>query len=129
MNNEASHPDAAEADQRFFAALLGADTPALEELLAPEFLIVDINAGAVTPRAEFLALVTAGAVRFIGIETFPDETIVRRFDNTAIVVGRTDMTFALPDGAQVRAASRYTHVFVTDGERWRLVSAQGTQIT
>ncbi len=41
------------------------------------------------------------------------------------------MVFTMPDGTEVRAGSRYTHVFQredTAAPAWRLVSAQGTQI-
>jgi ketosteroid isomerase-like protein len=119
---------ALDADRWFFDALLGADVAALDAVLAPEFLIVDVAAGAVTDRDAFIEFVASGAVRFTTIDSFPDEAVVRRFDNVTIVVGRTEMTFTMPDGTEVRAASRYTHVFVSSGGRWRLVSAQGTAI-
>ena len=38
------------ADLAFFDALLDSDIPALEALLAEEFLIVDVASGAVYPR-------------------------------------------------------------------------------
>jgi ketosteroid isomerase-like protein len=49
--------------------------------------------------------------------------------DTGIVVGRTSMSFAAPDGSTFSADSRYTHVFRSDGREWRLVAAQGTPIT
>ncbi|MFC4943929.1 nuclear transport factor 2 family protein [Pseudonocardia sp. GCM10023141] len=118
----------ADTDRRFFDALIAADPATLDEVLDPEFLIVDVNAGAVTPRAEFVAFVASGAVRFTAIETFPGEAVTRQFGDTTVVVGRTAMEFTLPDGAQVRTGSRYTHVFVADGAGWRLASAQGTAL-
>lgn len=117
-----------DTDRRFFDALLISDSAALEKVLAPEFLIVDIQAGGVTHRAEFLEFVVSGAVRFTKIESFPAEAVVRVFGDSAIVVGRTAMELTMPDGTQVAAASRYTHVFVAE-EGWRLVSAQGTGIS
>jgi ketosteroid isomerase-like protein len=116
------------ADKRFFDALLAADKKALEEILASEFLIVDVASGGLTQRAEFIEFVISGAVRFINIESFPSQSIVRHFADTAIVIGRTAIEFVLPDGQQVNAASRYTHVFLASGQAWRLVSAQGTPI-
>ncbi|WAL67788.1 DUF4440 domain-containing protein [Amycolatopsis cynarae] len=116
------------ADRRFFEALLAADRAALDALLDPEFVIVDVAAGDVTARAEFLQFVSDRIVRFTRIDQFLDEALVRRFGATAIIVGRTAMEFGLPDGTQVTAASRYTHVFVSTEEEWHLVSAQGTAI-
>lgn len=116
-------------DRRFFDALLAADRAALDVLLAPEFVIVDVAAGDVTARAEFLQFVSDRIVRFTRIDQFPAEAIVRRFGTTTIIVGRTAMEFVLPDGTQVTASSRYTHVFVSDEDKWHLVSAQGTAIT
>ena len=129
MSNPAVESDAViAADRRFFDALLAADHAALDQALAPQFLIVDVAAGGVTARADFLEAVKNHLVRFERIESFPHETIVRHFGTTAIAVGRTQMAFSLPDGRQVSAASRYTHVFVSSGHGLQLVSAQGTAI-
>ncbi len=122
--------DLTATDGRFFTALLAADAGALEEVLAPDFLIVDVAAGGVTDRADFLAAVQAGAVRFDAIRSFPAEAVIRTYAGTAIIVGRTAMSFTLPDGTAVNAASRYTHVFVrADTGAWQLASAQGTAIS
>lgn len=62
------------------------------------------------------------------IASSPSERRVRRYDGTAVVVGRTRMRGAFMAEPFV-ISSRYTHVFVRDGDRaWRLVSAQGTRI-
>jgi ketosteroid isomerase-like protein len=117
------------ADDAFFEALLAADVAALEQVLAAEFAIVDVAAGSVFRREEFLGGIAAGAVRFESIERFHDEALVRELgEGAGVVVGRTAMTFLTPDGTKVEAASRYTHVFRADGERWQLFSAQGTRI-
>jgi hypothetical protein len=100
------------ADRQFFDALLAADRAKLDELLAPEFLIVDVATGGVTYREDFMDFVTAASVRFKRIESFPNEAVLRRFDDTAIIVGRTIIEFTMPDNTQVKAGSRYTHVFV-----------------
>ncbi|WP_327119103.1 nuclear transport factor 2 family protein [Nocardia sp. NBC_01730] len=129
MNVSAPTTDAVLAtDRRFFDALLAADRANLDVLLAPEFLIVDVAGGDVTARDEFLQFVSDRIVRFTRIDQFPAEAIVRRFGTTAIIVGRTAMEFSLPDGTQITASSRYTHVFVSNDEEWHLVSAQGTAI-
>jgi ketosteroid isomerase-like protein len=118
------------ADAAFFAALLAADAAQLERLLSDDFLIVDVNQGAVTPRAPFIGFVASGAARFEAIETNPAESVVRVYGNAAIVVGATAMRFKLEDGTSFAARSRYTHVFTrSDSRGWLLTSAQGTPIT
>ncbi len=125
-----SHPEALQrADAAFFEALLDRDLPALETLLAEEFLIVDVASGSVHPRAAFLEAIRAGAVVFEEIETFPDEAVTRLAGpGTGIIIGRTAMSIRGVDGALTEVASRYTHVFEADGPNWRLLSAQGTPI-
>ena len=118
------------ADAAFFKALLDRDLPALEALLAEDFLIIDVAAGSLHGRPAFLEAIGGGAVRFEQIRTFPEETVVRLAGAEAgIVVGRTAMSFRGPDGAATEVASRYTHVFRCEDGDWRLLSAQGTAIS
>jgi len=116
-------------DAAFFAALLAADAARLEELLADDFQIVDVNQGAVTGRAPFIGFVASGAARFDAIDTDPAECLVRLYGSVAVAIGATSMRFRLEDGSAFSARSRYTHVFVrTPAGAWRLASAQGTRI-
>jgi ketosteroid isomerase-like protein len=119
-------PTPEDAEDGFFAALLEADANYLDEVLTDDFVIVDVMSGSVFDRRSFVAAVRDGVVTFGGIEVV--ERRARRYADTAIVVGRTAMEGAVGD-APFALASRYTHVFVRDGDdRWRLASAQGTQI-
>jgi ketosteroid isomerase-like protein len=113
------------SDDAFFAALLAADADALDQLLAQDFLIVDVARGGVTSRDEFVAAVRSAMVRFVEIAVA--ERTTRGYGNTAVIVGRTMMQVTI-GGTPEALASRYTHVLVRDGEVWRLASAQGTQI-
>jgi ketosteroid isomerase-like protein len=118
------------ADSDFFKALLAADIPALESLVAEDFLIVDVASGSVHRRGGFLLAIAGGAVIFQEIKTFPEESVTRLIGpGTAIVIGRTAISFCGGAGAATGLASRYTHVFQADSGNWRLVSAQGTPIS
>lgn len=118
------------ADSDFFKALLAGDIPALESLLAEDFLIVDVASGSVHRRGAFLLAIAGGAVIFQEIKTFPEESVTRLTGpETGIVVGRTTISFCGGAGSATELASRYTHVFQADGGNWRLVSAQGTPIS
>ena len=117
-------------DAAFFKALLAGDIPALESLLAEDFLIVDVASGSAQRRGGFLLAIAGGAVIFQEIKTFPEESVTRLTGpGTGIVIGRTAISFCGAAGAATQLASRYTHVFQADAGKWRLVSAQGTPIS
>jgi uncharacterized protein (TIGR02246 family) len=117
--------DAAEADRRFFEALRGADTDALAGLLTDDFVLVDVLMGSEVSRPTLLEALAARKLTFDVVDVVT--TRVRRYGDAAVVVGRTEMRGRAGDTAW-SARSRYTHVFVTQNGRWRLASAQGTQI-
>jgi ketosteroid isomerase-like protein len=123
MNGDA---DPLAADDAFFRALVAADGAALDALLADDFAIIDVMRGAEADKAAFVAVVGGGQVVFDSIE--PADRRVRLYDRTAVITGRTSMSGSFA-GAPFSAASRYTHVFVDHGGEWRLVAAQGTQIS
>ena len=117
--------DVAAAEDRFFAALLAADGPALEALLTPDFLIIDVMTGSKAPGAAMVSLLGSGQLRFETIERL--DSRLRRYGTTAVVTGETRMRGRY--GEQPFAAhSRYTHVYVRAGDEWRLASAQGTPV-
>jgi ketosteroid isomerase-like protein len=117
--------DPVAADDAFFAALVAADGTALDALLADDFAIIDVMRGAEADKAAFVAVLGDGQVVFDSIE--PADRRVRVYAGTAVITGRTSMSGSFA-GAPFSAASRYTHVFVDQDDRWRLVAAQGTQI-
>lgn len=117
--------DVIEADDGFFAALLDADGEGLDRIVHDDFAIIDVSSGRVAGRAEFLDAIAAREVSFDRIE--PSERRVRRYGGSALVLGRTSMLIRMGD-VSIMASSRYTHVFIEDGGRWRIVAAQGTPI-
>lgn len=115
-----------DADAAFFSSLVDADAPALRALLTDDFVLVDVMRGGVIPGAALVDVVGSGEMVFESVERIGDPQ-VRTYGAAAVVVGETRMHGRF--GAEPFAAhSRYTHVFVPDGERWRLASAQGTPI-
>jgi len=118
--------DPLSADDQFFAALLGVNRDALDQLLAPDFLLIDVMTGSEILRAPFLDLVGSGQLVFDAID--PADRRVRRYQDVAVITGRTHMRGRF-GGAPFAASSRYTHVFLERESRWRLMAAQGTPIT
>jgi ketosteroid isomerase-like protein len=127
-HDTAHRQEVLDTDGRFFGALLEADRETLDELLAPDFLIVDVNAGGLTNRADFLAAVDARLVSFESIETLSEDAVVREYPGTAIVIGTTAMRFRMAEGSSFSVHSRYTHVFTQSDGNWQLASAQGTAL-
>ena len=115
-----------QVDDEFFDALTAGDVGRLEAVLDERFLIVDVMSGAVADRMALTAALSERIVEFERIELI--ERAARDYGDPAILVGRTEMAGSFA-GAAFTAASRYTHVFVRGADtRWRLASAQGTQI-
>lgn len=114
-----------DAENRFFGALLGFNRAALDAVLAPDFLLIDVMTGSEIPR-EFL--VDAVGARQLVFETIDrSDGRVRQYGDTAIVTGETRMRGRY--GEQSFAAhSRYTHVYLKGASGWQLVTAQGTPI-
>jgi len=113
------------AERRFFDALVHGDVSALEEVLADDFLLIDVMSGSEVPRSAMLDVVGSGQLQFHSID--PAEARVRRYGEAAVITGRTEMRMSF-GGQAIETRSRYTHVFVHQDGRWRMVSAQGTQI-
>jgi ketosteroid isomerase-like protein len=128
--------DAVEAaDDRFFTALLAADPLALDQALTQDFVLVDVMAGGTVPREALIDLVGTRKIDLVGtrklefltIARDPADRSVRLREGLSVVVGTTRITMRY-EGQQVTTDSRYTHVFVLEDRRWRLLTAQGTQI-
>ena len=112
-------------DRHFFTSLIDANLPALDQVLAGDFILIDVMSGSEVTKSSLLAIVGSGQVRFESIE--PADNLVRLYQTTAVVTGRTRMKGRLGD-APFAASSLYTQVFVMQQGNWRLVAAKGTQI-
>ena len=123
--SSASGPE--QAEDRYFDAILAGDAQQLEQLLTEDFLIVDVTTGAAVDQPTFIAAVRDRVLEFE--HAWLVQRATRRYGDTAIIVGRTEMAGSFA-GVAFAAASRYTHVLLRDPEgRWRLATAQGTRIS
>jgi ketosteroid isomerase-like protein len=113
------------AEQAFFGALRAANAAALADVLADDFVLVDVMRGGEIPRAAMIEAIASRQIAFDTIEVL--ESRLRRYGHVAVIVGRTRMT-GRAGAAAWTVASRYTHVLVEQHGRWRMVSAQGTPI-
>jgi hypothetical protein len=115
-----------EADRQFFTSLIAADVAALGRLLADDFILIDVMSGSEVTKSSLLAVIESGQLRFEAIE--PVESLVRLYQTTAVITGRTQMRGRFAEQPFI-VSSRYTHVFVEQQGQWRLVTAQGTQVS
>ena len=115
-----------EIEKEFFEALMSANVESLVRVLAGDFALIDVMTGSEISGPDLVEVVRLAQLRFERIDR--TEFKVRTYGTTAVITGRTEMS-GWYEGQQFRVSSRYTHVLVhQQGETWRMVSAQGTQI-
>ena len=114
------------AERHFFTALLESNVAALDRVLADDFTLIDVMAGAEITKAALLDVIRSDQLKFESIERL--DSRVRFYQATAVVTGSTRMSGRFGASA-FTAHSRYTHVFVERQNEWRLAAAQGTQIS
>jgi len=112
------------ADREFLRALVAREFDLVERILADDFVLIDLS-GAVVPKEGFLAGLRSGDLNFEAIQ--PEDVSAHVYDGTALVRGRTAMRGSFK-GAPFAFNSRYTHTYIQQSGRWRMVAAQGTPI-
>ena len=114
-----------QVEKEFFDALIDADLESLGQILADDFVLIDVMTGSEVSGKDLTELIKLAQLRFHTIDQ--TEYKVRVYARTSVITGRTVMT-GWYEGQQFRVTSRYTHVLVEQRENWRMVSAQGTHI-
>jgi hypothetical protein len=117
--------DPLEAERQFFNSLVEVSLEGLNRVLADDFILIDVMRGAEITKSSLLEVLGSGQLKFESIE--PAETRARRYQGTAVITGRTRMNGRFGE-TPFTTSSRYTHVYIEQEGRWRLVAAQGTQI-
>ena len=87
--------------------------------------MIEVMGGSEVTKSSLLAAIESGQLKIETIE--PTDMCARIYQTTAVITGRTQMSGRFGQ-APFATKSRYTHVYVKQEGRWRLVSAQGTQI-
>lgn len=94
-------------------------------MLTDDFVLVDVMQGSEIPKVILVSLIESKDLIFEKIDHI--EARARVYGDAAVVTGRTLMGVRAGDMAG-EVKSRYTHVFVKQGDEWKFASAQGTQI-
>ena len=112
------------ADNARFAAMLSADTAALEKLLADELSYTHSNAQ-VQDKAAFISDIKTGKIKYVTIE--PTDQKARVFGSTAIVTGGASV-HVVQNGNDLTFKIRYTNTHLNRGGAWQMVAWQATRL-
>ena len=112
------------ADAERLAAMVAADRPTLERLLAPELSYAH-SSGSVQNRSELLEALGAGTLRYTAIRT--REVAARAFNSTGVVVATADLE-VMAGGAPRSIAIGYTATYLRRSGRWQLVAYRSTAL-
>jgi ketosteroid isomerase-like protein len=107
-----------------FAALIGKDWPALDAILADDFFY-NTAGGAQMSKSEFIGLMQSGAAVVRKVER--ENATIRSYGDVRLVTGIAHIDVTLK-GEDKSLHSRYLHVWVKDGKRWKLVARQATYL-
>src|SRR5260370_31362998 len=88
------HLEPLAAERQFFKALLEADGPELDRVLADDFLLIDVLSGPEFQKPTLLAAVASFQVKFEKIDVL--ESPVRRYPGISIATGRTQISGRFP---------------------------------
>ena len=103
--------------QRRFEAMVRADFPALELLLA-EDLTYTHTSGETESKAKFLSMIKSGLLKYEAIEI--KSSNVRMYGDTGVITGRVMMK-VLYSGMPMSLAIKFIEVQVKSEGRWQLV--------
>src|SRR5262245_50006445 len=96
-----------QVEKEFFDALINADVESLDQILAGNFMLIDVMTGSVVSGKALTEMVKLAQLRFETIDRTEFE--VRTYGTAAVITGRTEM-LGWYEGQQFRVTSRYTHV-------------------
>jgi ketosteroid isomerase-like protein len=107
-----------------FAALIGKDWVALDAILADDFFY-NTAGGAQMSKSEFIGLMQSGAAVVRKVER--ENATIRSYGDVTLVTGIAHIDVTLK-GEDKTLHSRYLHVWVKHGQRWKLVARQATYL-
>jgi hypothetical protein len=112
------------AERDRFAAMVKADTAALDKLLAPDLIYTHGDARRID-KAAFISDFKTGAFKYVTID--PKEITVKVYGEVAVVAGAAGMQI-VNNGVPATIQIRYTNVHVRRNGAWQMVAWQATRI-
>jgi len=110
--------------ERRFQAMITADIPALNQILA-EDMVYTHTTGQADTKKQFLDSLASGRVKYESIQV--NEATVRVYGSAAVVTGRASMKVS--SGSQRMSFQiRFTDVYANRDDRWQMVAWQSTRL-
>ena len=120
-----SHHEIFQLEEEWRTAMLKADIPAMDSLLADDYMAITPN-GTLQSKEQSLANLRAGATHFTALEI--SDRKVRFYGTTALVTSRADAS-GTTAGGDFSGSFRYTRVYVRNAEgKWKVVSFEASRI-
>lgn len=130
-----------ELDSKLSDALNKGDPAALDQILADDYVEIDTR-GLITGKSDLMALARARAAaprsKSVGPEVTIDDTKLRTYGDTAVLVGRTTTRYQFMNYQTVPGAStpapdtviqeRFMKVYAKRVGRWQLIASMKTAI-
>ena len=114
-----------QAEKDRFAAIVKADEPELNRLLADDLTYTHSNANMQT-KAQFMADLKSGAIDYVLMQANESDWKVRVLGNVAIVNGTANVN-VIDHGNNLTFKIRYTNNHVNRGGSWQMVNWQSTR--
>jgi len=116
--------DVRQAERDRFAAMVKADTGALDKLLARELSYTHSNAQ-MQDKAGFIGDIKSGAIKYLSID--PSDTSVYVFGNAAVVTGGAAV-HVIQNGTDLSIKIRYTNTQINRNGSWQMVAWEATRV-
>ena len=113
-----------DTQERRFALTAGGDLDELEQMLTEDMNYTHSSA-AVDTRAQFLATLRSGKVRYLSIE--PEERSVRVYGHTAVVQGVAHLLVKVEE-EDVDVRLRFTELYVEQDGAWKMALWHSTRV-
>ena len=123
-DNASQHKQIETLEQDWRKALLASNIPAMDRLLADDYLGVTAN-GTLETKADLLAMRRAGTVHIS--EMTLSDLKVRVYGDTAVVTSRAELAGS-NGGTDIGGYYRYTRVYNRRKGEWRIVSFEASRI-
>ena len=124
VSGQSAEEQVRQAERARFAAMVKADIPALDKLLAPDLVYTHGDARRID-KAAFISDFKTGAFKYVSID--PKEISVKVYGDVAVVAGAAAMQI-VNNGAPASIQIRYTNVQVRRSGAWQMVAWQATRI-
>jgi ketosteroid isomerase-like protein len=122
--NSATTAAVARQDEQFTQAALRVDAPILESIMSDDYIFIG-GEGQITDKAGHIAALKSGDRKYTSLKS--SDVRVRTYGDTAVLTGRVTAEASV-NGQDISGQYLVTRVYVNQGGRWEIVSAQATAL-